>query len=120
MNILNTSEMCGKTVDEDDLNLLNDNFAACDDFLGPCGLNHANNTAVTQYGTCLNSKYVVHFFCSRVNVIILAILRPLHSTWVERLAQVTAQSASTLIEIVQTLFINSSPAVANISLLAAR
>jgi len=57
VNILDISEMCGKTVDEDDINLLNAKFTACKGLLGPCGLNHTNNTAVTQYGTCLNSNY---------------------------------------------------------------
>ena len=55
-NMLDLANLCGKAVDREDLNLLNNQFVSCQELLGPCGLSHDNKTAVTQYGMCLNNK----------------------------------------------------------------
>ena len=55
-NMLDLANLCGKVVDKDDINLLNNKFVSCQQFLTPCGLSHDNKTAVTQYGMCLNKK----------------------------------------------------------------
>jgi len=57
VNMLDISERCGKHVHEDNINLLNDKFAACKELLGSCGLNQNNTKAITEYGTCLNKNY---------------------------------------------------------------
>jgi len=56
-NRLSKTEMCGRTVNEDDLHLLREYFPQCSSQLGVCGLNHTDTSAVLLFGSCLNKKY---------------------------------------------------------------